>query len=89
MEKDHFKRYVVCKKCYQVYQLNEYFEGSGFNQKIKSCSHRGLEQRARNTVLLKTVELSTGKKVFVPFLTYCYVDLRTTGGRCNVPLYYF
>ena len=49
MEKDHFKRYVVCKKCYQVYQLNEYFEGSGFNQKIKSCSHRGLEQRARNT----------------------------------------
>ena len=31
--------------------------------------------------VMKTVELSIGKKVFVPFLTYCYVDLRTSMQR--------
>ena len=77
MKKEHFKRYVVCKKCHQVYHLNECFQGSGVNKRIKSCSHRGLERRACDTVLLKTVELSTGKKVFVPYLTYCYIDLKT------------
>ena len=75
------ERYVVCKKCHQVYHLNECIEGSGINRKSKSCLHRGLERRACDTVLLKTVEMSSGRKVFMPFLTYCYVDLKTSMQR--------
>ena len=75
---DHFKRYVVCKRCHQVYHLNECIEGTGIYQRSKLCPYRGLERQSCGTVLLKTVELTTGKKIFVPFLTYCYIDLKTS-----------
>lgn len=78
---ERFKRYVVCKKCHQVYHLNECFEGSAINWKCKSCNYRGLQRSVCGTGLLKSVELSTRKKVYVPFLTYCYVDLKTAMQR--------
>lgn len=81
MKTEHFKRYVVCKKCHQVYHFHECFQGSGANKRIKSCLYRGLELRDCDTVLLKNVEMSTGKKVFMPLLTYCYVDLKTSMQR--------
>jgi len=31
-----------------------------------------------NNALLKTVELNTGKKIFYPFLTYCYLGLENS-----------
>ena len=37
--KECFKRYVVCRKCHQVYFLRECIEGSGANRKSKLCSY--------------------------------------------------
>ena len=62
MNKEYFKRYVVCKKCHQIYHLHECFENSGVNKRIRSCWYHGLELRKCDTILLKSVELSTGEK---------------------------
>ena len=35
-------------------------------------------QRRCDTKLLKTVDLASGKKIFSPLKTYCYVDLHTS-----------
>ena len=59
--KERFKRYVVCRKCHQVYHLRECIEQTGTKRKSKLCSYKGLEKHTCCTVLLKTVELSTGK----------------------------
>lgn len=71
-----FRRYVVCKTCYQVYSFDNCIATS------KSCSYIAFPNHPHfsvrqpcNTLLLKTVELSSGKQFFYPFLTYCYMSL--------------
>ena len=78
IRKEHFRHYVVCRRCLQVYYLRECIEHSGTNRKSKSCSYKGLERHVCGTVLLKTVEFSTGKCLFIPHLSYCYIDLITS-----------
>ena len=44
---------------------------------VKLCSHVDpLDSRRRlcNGILLKTVELASGKAIFYPLMTYCYID---------------
>ena len=59
--KERFKRYVVCRKCHQVYHLRECIEQTGTNRKSKLCSYKGLEKHTCCTVLLKTVEVINRK----------------------------
>ena len=68
---------MVCKTCHQVYLPKECSEGTGIHQKTKACFFKGLEKQICGTGLLRTVELSTAQKIFTPYLTYCYVDLKT------------
>ena len=76
--KERFKRFVVSRKCHQVYYLRECIELMGTIRQSKLCSYKGLEKHTCDTILLKTVELSTGKTVFIPHLSYCYIDLKTS-----------
>ena len=78
LNKEHFKRFVVCKKCHRVYYMRECIARCGTQVTTKPCSYLGLEKHVCGTPLLKNVELLSGRKIFTPFLTYCYVDLKTS-----------
>lgn len=80
-----FTKYVVCKKCHFIYDFQDCIERSGVRQQAKLCcfqefpNHPHQRMRANcNNPLLKTVELRTGRKMFYPFLTYCYLGLATS-----------
>ena len=73
---DTFRRYVVCRKCHKIYFMNECVEGVGSYERAKTCTFKLFHQQC-NSPLLKTVELCSGKKIFYPHLTYCYLGLKT------------
>ena len=78
-----FRRYPVCQRCGTVWEYSDCVEGHGVYQKAKLCSYVSPLQCGRykskcNGVLLKTVELATGRKIFYPLVTYCYIDLQTS-----------
>ena len=72
--------FPVCKKCGRVWKYKDCIAGYGRNQKAKLCpridplDHRKRECKA---ILVKTVELASGKTLFYPLMTYCYIDLMT------------
>ena len=77
------KKYVVCCKCHQTYNFKDCYEGIGASLRTKVCTfqkfphHSHLRMRMQcGTPLLKTVELSCGRKVQYPFLMYCYIGLK-------------
>ena len=43
--------------------------------RIDPLDHR---KRECKTILVKTVELASGKTLFYPLMTYCYIDLKTS-----------
>ena len=76
------KKYVVCCKCHQTYEFKKCFQGAGASLRSKSCTYREFlnhpHLRMRmpcGTPLLKSVELSGGRKVLYPFLTYCFMGI--------------
>ena len=71
---------MVCKRCYNIYDLSECIEVRGSQKIPKDCPHVpfGARQRRCDTKLLKTVQLASGKMIFSPLKTYCYVDLHTS-----------
>ena len=80
--KRRFHQYVVCKRCCNIYDLTDHecIDVRDSQQFAKDCPHIpfGARQHRCDTKLLKTVELASGKKIFSPLKTYCYVDLRTS-----------
>lgn len=80
-----FRKYAVCKKCYEVYPLSDCIEGPQNTRRSKTCSHQRFplhpQQRMRapcGELLLKTVELSSGKRILYPNLIYCYLSLEVS-----------
>ena len=72
---DDFVRLVVCRKCYSVYEKDCCVEKCGSKIISKVCSYRD-HQNSKNTcgtLLLKTVQLLSGK---MPFKVYCYQNLK-------------
>ena len=77
-----FRKYVVCRKCHNIYYMAQCLEGHGSTQISKRCSfqpfplhpHRSMQSTC-GTLLLKTVELAGGRTYLYPFLSYCYVGL--------------
>lgn len=39
--------------------------------------NRGYRRPKCNSILFKTVELASNRKIFYPLMTYCYIDLQT------------
>ena len=72
-------KYVVCRKCASIYR----YEDCTSSHSSKVCSYRKFpnhryrrHRQECGSLLLKTVELSTGRKILYPFLAYCYLGLQ-------------
>ena len=81
MHKACFKKFPVCKHCGSIWKFEDCIEGSGLHQRPKLCSYTNPFRRDRqkcNGILLKTVELASGRTIFYPLMTYCYIDIRTS-----------
>lgn len=75
-----FQRYVVCRRCHKIYFFESCIEGCTTKRSKLCCySHPYASMRRPcGTLLLKTVEIASGKKFFYPFLTYCYIGLEAS-----------
>ena len=77
-----FEKLPVCWRCGTVYKLSDCIDGHGIYQRAKLCTcislYRGTHRQICNGLLVKTVELAIGKKIFYPLMTYCYIDLQTS-----------
>ena len=76
-----FHKFPVCKRCCAVWKYEDCIDGHGLHQKTRLCSYispLSRDRRVCNGILLKTVELASNRKIFYPFMTYCYIDLRTS-----------
>lgn len=77
-----FRRYVVCKKCHQIYHFQRCVD---VGYKSKRCSYvafpnhpHACRQAPCNVLLLKTVELQSRNKLLYPFKTYCYMSIESS-----------
>ena len=80
-----FLKYVVCKRCHTIYHFEDCIDGYGVHQKGKTCSFQEFpnhpQQRMRKMcghILLKSIELSSGRKMLYPCMTYCYLGLEVS-----------
>ena len=80
--RDRFHRYVVCRRCQHIYSIAQCIHS---NQTSKTCPHRPFpnhphsrQRRECGTLLLKSVELTSGKKLLYPFLVYCYMSIENS-----------
>ena len=82
--RNHILCYVVCPRCFHVYLKSQcVIESSAHQPRSKECSYKRFPmhryahmRRACGSNLLKTVELSCGKQILYPYLTYCYLSLK-------------
>ncbi len=71
-----FKRYIVCKKCHQIYSFSQCLQQDRkCNFQAYPCHPFQSIRQPCNSLLLKTVEFASGKTIFYPFKTYCYMNL--------------
>ena len=75
-----FLRYVVCRKCDSVYKIKdckEVWNASKKCQHVFFPNHPQVRIRLPcGSVLLKTVELASGRTILYPHLTYCYLSIK-------------
>ena len=73
-----FKKFVVCRKYNAIYSHQQCIEYKRSTPVTRNCFNRRYPGRTITcgTPLLKTVELSSGKKVLRPYKTYCYYGLK-------------
>ena len=72
-----FTRYIVCKKCFQIYLLSQCTSAGSVGKRCSYTAfpyHPFLSMRQPcDTLLLKTVEVASGSKLLYPFKVYCYM----------------
>lgn len=77
-----FTQFVVCHKCHHIYELENCKDRNGLSKRCLFVLYPNHPQRRMrescDTLLLKTVELSSGKKILYPYLTYCYLSIETS-----------
>lgn len=81
-----FSKYPICPKCSMMYYSpDECVQVLGSQKLSKRCSYVAFPnhpQRSRRTncqtLLLKTVQFISGRKVLYPFKIYCYNGIRAT-----------
>ena len=75
-KKDRFIKYVTCPNpdCTKTYAYSDCVERVGTQTISKRCNHKINTRRNCSSLLLKTVELATNKRVLYPFKVYCYIS---------------
>ena len=77
--KDTFQQLVVCQDCNSIYPMKDCIDRPGVS---KLCKYRAFPRSSMcNSVLLKTVELASRKKILYPFSVYCYNSLKSNLDR--------
>ena len=71
-----FVRFVVCPKCYSVFEKNKCMEKQGTQLVSKHCTYRDHpnSRKCCKAQLLKTVHVTSGKRLY-PYKVYCYQTL--------------
>ena len=74
-----FIRFVVCPKCYSVYEKNRCIEKQGVQIISKTCTYRDhpSSKKCCEAQLLKTVHIANGKRLY-PHKVYCYQTLMSS-----------
>ena len=78
--KSTFKKYVVYRRCHQIYRMAACLDKTTKTSKVCPLkpfpwhTHQTM-RRSCDKLLLKTVELASGRTHLYPFLTYCCVGL--------------
>lgn len=82
---DSFNKFVVCPKCETLYTQEQCIEKIGTQRVSKNCSnikypnHPFVTGRAPcQSLLLKTVQFTSGRKLLYPFKFYCYKSIQST-----------
>jgi hypothetical protein len=80
-----FLKYVVCPKCFSLYSLEESKQKIGSREISKRCTfvaypmHPQISRRAPcNAILLKSIEMQSGKTLLYPRKIYCYKPLTSS-----------
>ena len=80
-----FTKFVLCPTCFKTHLFNDTWQKVGSLEVSKRCTfvhypnHPHPSRRSPcNTLLLKTVELSSGRKVLYPRKIYCYNSLSSS-----------
>lgn len=84
--KEEFTRFVVCRKCYSVYEFKNCIDRHGVRLISKTCTYRS-DPNSRlqcGALLLRSVKLVSGKLLLYPFKVFCYQGL--TGSLQNLLL---
>ena len=76
-----FKKYVACRNCHQIYDIHQCCG----DESSRKCSHIHFPNHPHKHrrqpcgfYLVKTVKLASGRKVYYPFLVYCYLGIETS-----------
>ena len=75
--KHNFKRYVVCKRCHRLYHFQDCIEEVGMQKRSRVCWYRQFGREECKGLLLKSVELCSGKRIFYPYVTYCFLGIKS------------
>lgn len=80
---DTFTRYVVCSRCYEIYRYENCINTVGSHKLSKDCSKikypnhsQSRRRQPCGSLLLKSVEFISGRKILYPFKIYAYKSLQ-------------
>ncbi|XP_071143344.1 uncharacterized protein [Mytilus edulis] len=83
-KKDNFTKYVICKKCYKLYDYEDCMHIIEGQQVSKTCqnirfpNHPQIGRRkVCGELLLKVVQLQKNRKLY-PYKTFCYKSLESS-----------
>ncbi len=83
--KYNFTKYVVCRSCWKLYSFDEAVQKCGSLTASKECNfvrypNHPQESRRKpcKTVLLKSIELASGRKLLYPHKIFCYKSIKET-----------
>ena len=75
--RESFEKYVVCRKCNTLYQFKDCIDSIGHSKRCSYQAFRGQRRPSHcETLLLKTVELASGRKILYPLKVYCYQSIQ-------------
>ena len=78
-KRHNFTKYVVCTKCNSLYNYDDCHQKRGSVVTSTKCSFKQFQNSSLcNNQLLKSVELSSGKKLLYPYKVYCYGGLKNS-----------
>ena len=78
-----FKKFIVCIKCLSIKEYNDCVNRTSLGTTSKCCTYIAypchpyrMQRQPYNTVLLKSIQFTSGRTVLYPYSIYCYKSLK-------------